>query len=535
MARHTRATAPTPRHAKSFRLLAALAGLALTMSLTPTAWAATDEHIRPKDGETVVVDDDVVVDGRIERAALVSNDTSTETPTTVDVSGSLDATGTFRGIGAELSAEAGCETKVNVSGNISGTSQQDAQGAAQRCYGSIELHVGGDVESTIVDNEEYGEQASTGFSASAYGSDASSTAEIKGSISSTSNADDSYVDGMNLNVSGGATVAASVGGDVSATTTKDNRGVTGITTLNQGGAIGLEVGGSVIASSPTQTTVGIKVTDDGTTKNTQADTIIRIHGDVNSTATGVVVNAGNEFANYAIVIEGVLRAEGVPVRIIKSGPTIDLAVGAISTPSDVIALERDEETWTYQPTDAARAFAAGINYLVRIDPNNVATKQVPGGTISVVAQGGEELRSILGQYDVARANEVIWVRVTPDEGYVLDGVFNGDGNDRVELVQDGEGNYLLEVPALGGIYLSALFKQAEAPAPAPEPAPTHDAAATSTAEPARAAAPAIVSASAQKVLPATGDTNTTQWITLTVLGGCLILAGALCRQAESAA
>ncbi|MBR1830301.1 MAG: hypothetical protein IJ781_12535, partial [Atopobiaceae bacterium] len=113
------------------------------------------------------------------------------------------------------------------------------------------------------------------------------------------------------------------------------------------------------------------------------------------------------------------------------------------------------------------------------------------------------------------------------EGLVVDRVFNGEGDERVELVQDGEGNYILEVPASGNINLSALFRQEETPEPEPEPAPTPEP--TPAPVPSVDPAPARATSPAQKALPATGDESAAWGVTVTALGGCLVIAGALCR------
>ena len=214
-----------------------------------------------------------------------------------------------------------------------------------------------------------------------------------------------------------------------------------------------------------------------------------------------------------IIIEGVLSSDGAPIHIIKSGAQIDLIVGGISSPTADIALEFDEETRTYRPTEAARAFAEAVNYIVQIDPADIETKQVPGGTISVVAQGGGTLRRVLDKFDVAQADQVIWVRVTPDEGYVVDGVFNGEGAAKQALERDAEGNYLLKVSDADSIYLSALFKKIPAPEPEPVPVP----------EPSQDVAP--VPSRAAAALPATGDEKLPASV-VALAGSGLVLLGA---------
>lgn len=518
MTRSVRATFSL-RNLGSTRLLAALTGFALAMSLVPTAWATSTDRITARDGDSIVVDDDVEREGENERGILATNKASTEVPTTVDVSGYLSVSGSYQSIGADLEALSGCETEVSVGGDVSASSPHTTQGITQYTYkGSTEIHVGGDVEATIEGQTKYDEHSSIGLQASVHGNNSTSIADVKGSVRSTSYLDNSHVDGAIVNASEGGSLTATVGGDIIADATEDGSSVTGIITLNDGGKIDLDVGGSVVASHPSQDAIGLDIGDDGLAEGKQSNTVVHIHGDVISDGTGMMLKAGNESAHYEIVIEGILQTAKTPILIVRSRPAIELVVGGISTPSNDIALELDEDTWEYRPTEKSRAFAAAINYIVHIDANDVATKQLPGGTVSVFARDGSPLK-VLGEHNVAHANDVILVRVTPDEGYVVDSVFNGEGDERVELAPDGEGNYLLEIPTSGTINLSALFKQAE---PTPEPTPEPEPQPTPSDEP----SPALPTSPAQKALPATGDADMSWVVPLAALGGALVLAGA---------
>lgn len=527
MSRQSKGQVLSPLHHHKMRLMALLMSIALATNAMPAAYATTTETVKANDGETVTVDGDIIVEiekgSQPARAIIANNAKSTDFPTTVDVSGNATVDSSFKGCGIDATTGVGCEVMVNVEGDVTARSQNDAEGISGRFYGPATVTVGGTVTTEIVSPTPYDEQQAQGIGVSVNGEGVPVTIDVKGDVKTTGHAEGGLVDGVTLITDGGGSLTTSIGGDVEATMTSDDGIVNGVITNNDGGTIDLEIGGSIIVSNPSGDSSAISVEDGGAAHDHSASTLIHVRGDVKSQGAGITLKSGNENGHTTIVIEGVLDSSATPILIINSMEQTEIVVGGIVSPDGVIALELDEETKESRETETSRALAAAINYIVKIDPANIETKQVPGGTISVLAQGGGAVRRILDTFDVVRASEVILIQVSPDEGYVVDAVYNGSGDTRRELVQDESGNYLLEILPGEEVFLSALFSKEETPVTPDDPTPQPD-----DGGPVAPEDSATIPAAA-KALPATSD-EAFPVLAVSLAGAGLLLVGALLRR-----
>ena len=369
-----------------------------------------------------------------------------ENALTVKASGGHNATVTVDGNVTATSSEASeveqvAGVEVNVNGNnssadisIDGTVTSDSIGAEVNNLGgaTAELTVTGDVTVEGTGDKDVAVSAHT-----ITGSQSTTTVDISGNVQSTA-------DGLTVGsmcAGGKAETEMNVDGDVKAEGT------------------GLIIGAATIPADPAEENTGtasveVRIGGDLSSKNGSA-----IEAAVDMTdksSTGAVELKGDA----VVIVEGTISSEKDDGPIIKAGiPDNYDAAGEISSTLDTLDLTvwkidiKDGQTLA---ADSERVedkeFEKRINYIVKLEPNEkfdyAAVKQDNSALDTVTATiNGEEY-----SYDVAHESEKVYLKINT-KGYRIKGAYNVDG-EKKEIDHDSEGNYYIEVPRGGGIYLS---------------------------------------------------------------------------------
>lgn len=189
-----------------------------------------------------------------------------------------------------------------------------------------------------------------------------------------------------------------------------------------------------IAAEPADAAESTQVVQIG--ENTEADT----KGQLDILVTGTV--SGNT---------GILLQDSV------TADNTSITVGKIESAAD----DTDEENLvTGQPEEIIKAV---IHYIVNLlQPDN--------GTLSATKSDGSNLDEY-HNLPTAQEGDKVRLNIAYDSSkFELDGVYNGEGDQKESLEKD-EGGFFYMVKRGGGIVLSAVLKQIVKPAPAPVPVP----------------------------------------------------------------
>ena len=364
-----------------------------------------------------------------------------ENALTVKASGGHNATVTVDGNVTATSSEASEVEQVegvvvNVSGNnssadisIDGTVTSDSIGAEvnNNLGATAELTVTGDVTVEGTGDKDVAVSAQT-----ITVSQSTTTVDINGSVQSTA-------DGLSagaISFAGNAETEVNVDGEVDAAQT------------------GLIIGAAAVSweEKPASASVEVRIGGDLSSEKGPA---------IEATVDMTSKDSGQQLKGDAVVIvEGTISSEKDDGPIIKAGiPDNYDAAGEISSTLDTLDLTvwkidiKDGQTLA---ADSERVedkkFEKRINYIVKLEPNEkfdyAAVKQDNSALDTVTATiNGEEY-----SYDVAHESEKVYLKINT-KGYRIKGAYNVDG-EKKEIDHDSEGNYYIEVPRGGGIYLS---------------------------------------------------------------------------------
>ena len=192
-----------------------------------------------------------------------------------------------------------------------------------------------------------------------------------------------------------------------------------------------------------------------------------------------------EMPRADIVIDGTLSGErGSIVFTEGSGEYLDLTVWKVALDENGYAAMElirsgepydpyiqplaDDETsegieYEYQRSQAAEDLEQRILYIIKLEQPEA------GGSLAAQKADGSELETS-HDYQVAHEGDKVVLAVSVEEGYHLVTAYNGE--EKVEVLgQDESGNYYIEVPRGGGVYLSVVLERDEEPVPEPEPEP----------------------------------------------------------------
>ena len=401
---------------------------------------------------------------------------------TVDVTVSGNVTSTDDDGVSAYAYEDG-KTTVTVSGNVTST---DDDGVNAYAYedGTTTVTVNGDVTSyddaIILDAWDTGSatvNVNGEIDAGYYGisADASDTAEVNATVVGNITAGEEAIEAeagdegiVNINVTGDVTstrndaiyvdtynnaiVNVSVVGDVSSEDEYSygvytDTGSAGTTNLQILGDLTAEFGdGAVLTSYGEQSLINLFV-----------------DGNITGGHEGLYSCITQEGAGISAVVTGTLSGGDIPVALQASNEystapfsdNLDLTVWQIVPVDGVIAADVEQYAWNYGDRTATYTqnedFEATIKYIIKVEQPEA------GATLTATDADGAALATSHG-YDVALEGEKVLLKVELEPGYKLTGAFNGDG-EKTALLQDADGNWYVEVPKGGGVYLSVELEK----------------------------------------------------------------------------
>ena len=380
------------------------------------------------------------------------------------VEGNVTSTGEKESVGAHAGAKEGTATTT-----VNGDVKAEATAEEGSVAGARAMTNEGTVTTTVKGNVEVaGEQAVGAFSA-AYMGDGVANIVVGGDVKATGEA----VYAVEA-FAGKGTATTTVGGDVTATGEKDVNGA--YVSAKNGGTATIKIDGNVNANAANESGQAIGaylfVDDDGaanlvvdgnvTAKGTYSDGIIvsMSSGDEDTTATANVTVSGDvtgangltiikdKDSAANITVEGALSAAGEDGTAILVGKDVttdnlNLTVWKIEPDADGALVKQQD--WDpadghmiTEITEETKAIEANIQYIIKVEPTQ---KNVFAGT-----------------QEIAKEGEIAMVKLTVPAGYKLNGAFTDEGKS-VKLQKDNSGNYYVEMPRGGGVYLSASLSE----------------------------------------------------------------------------
>ena len=199
-----------------------------------------------------------------------------------------------------------------------------------------------------------------------------------------------------------------------------------------------------------------------------SDTRIEVTGNVTAPETGVFLNVINDKAKVDVIVDGTVNGESQSVLLARDTVTdnLTLTVWEVKPNEKGNLVERmtymeETEGNVIQHYGADEALEKSIQYIIRIEPtqtNNIST----AGTTDYEG------------YHVAKEGETVTLKLNVPAGYRVVNAFNGT-TEKVQLLQDANGEYYLVVPRGGGVMLSVQLARIPRPTPPdPDPDPEED-------------------------------------------------------------
>lgn len=189
-----------------------------------------------------------------------------------------------------------------------------------------------------------------------------------------------------------------------------------------------------------------------------------LYGDLTGGYEGLWTGIYADSASVDALVTGTISGGDAAVALdgedgIYTASNLDLTVWKIVPVDGVVAADA---VYNYDPiTDEYlgatytenEEFEAGIKYIIKVEQPET------GATITATDANGQPLETS-HYYDFAYEGEKVLLKVDLDEGYVLTGAYNGDG-EKVPLEQDADGNWYVVVAKGGGVYLSVEVEKAK--------------------------------------------------------------------------
>ena len=159
--------------------------------------------------------------------------------------------------------------------------------------------------------------------------------------------------------------------------------------------------------------------------------------------------------SFDILVTGTLETEGTPVLISKEVTPENVSItvwkidGAVKDAEgeEHVVAEGTPGTEPKTITDDSREVERSIHYIIRVEPSQQDM---------IGLSGTEEVHG----YDTATENSTVTLKVRVPDGYTLTGAYNGEG-EKIALEKDPDGNYYVEVPRGGGVFLSVELEKDE--------------------------------------------------------------------------
>lgn len=439
---------------------------------------------------------------------------------------------------------AGATASAEVTGNVTNASegQKVVYGAVSegKNGGDGNLDIGGNL--TVAPDDE-SNASQTVKAALDSGQQGNATLNIDGNVSAVGSKE---VTGIELQSGGNTSSAtATIGGNVTATGTSAQGDANTRTyavhaqSEEQSNTLA-RIAGDVVArayGSGTTVATGVNIYATG-----QSSTIAEVTGSILSDAsagayggslyadasTAQLLVGGNVVANAPKDSVGIsLESKGGAIPKLVVAGTIRAGTAGLEFDGDKSA-SYDVTVWKIEVGDGGKlvrvgdqvgktpeSLASQIKYIIKIE------QPKEGGRLSAL-NGLKEALAQSSNYDVAHAGDKVYLNVALESGYYISAAYNGLGQ-KVKLMHD-EGGYYVIVPDGGGIYLTAELGKA-----APEPQAEQPV----TDEPVREYAAVTTTAPSSRILPATGDSQTTVLPLAALLAGITCMAVAFSRRVKA--
>jgi len=253
---------------------------------------------------------------------------------------------------------------------------------------------------------------------------------------------------------------------------------------------------------------GDVVADKGVIVGTDAgESTVKIGGDLKSEAVGVDMTTASR-GKVNVVVEGTIKAKGFAA---VSDDDATLSVWKIEPNKDDIIVakeEWDDEKGKRVYTTKDEEAEAAIQYIIKVKPED-------GATLTATGENGKALATVEGvsnTWQWAYEGDRVLLKVDVEDGYTLDGAF-GDEGQSIALLKDASGNFYIDVPRGGGVFLSIKLtkdkKDKDKDDEKKDETPVSNNAQTVTIPTAAAVAQAAVQAAVQSIssTPAGGTAN----------------------------
>ena len=128
--------------------------------------------------------------------------------------------------------------------------------------------------------------------------------------------------------------------------------------------------------------------------------------------------------------------------------------GAVNTSENSTSIVAGTSIATDTSDGESKTFTdASIQYIIKVE-----APDEDKGTLKAADGSGNALSQSHG-YDVAKEGDTVTLKVEVKKGYKLTGAYNGEGNSKVAITADANGNYFITVPKGGGVYLSVTLEK----------------------------------------------------------------------------
>ncbi len=186
---------------------------------------------------------------------------------------------------------------------------------------------------------------------------------------------------------------------------------------------------------------------------------IKAGGNVKGEDCGIVIARSDNGATNNILIEGTLEGGDIGLVYLEKTPDgeeLDLSDTTLTVwkieknENGAVAGKETEEGECEQDEDFEKN---NIQYIIKVG------QPAAGATLKATGEGGAALATVEGVTDtwsVAKEGETVLLKIDIQDGYALTGAYGDEGR-TLALLRDADGNYYIEVPKGGGVYLSVTL------------------------------------------------------------------------------
>ena len=401
-------------------------------------------------------------DGDSEAAVTVKGGVSAKSDsgksTGIDTRSSLDSSAYADDTSVKVSADNVYSEGATATGIDSGT----LGGWESASHGNTDITVSGDV--VAKGQGSYGSAVGV-----VSGTDPKGDTDIN--VGGNINAEgSSSATGINIRNSGTGKTAVTVDKDVTATATSSEGWSYGIQGYGIEGDVSVTVGGDVTSNASCSEAIQFEDVMGNLNIDVVGDVIqegkagkgillsdleavgyspvitLKVGGDVTATDTAVELYKNGEESKIDVTVEGTVTGgeHAIVVGEKTTADNLNITVWKVETSNDQPIVETSSwsnEEQNYSTNETTKKIEENINYIIRVDE-----VKTPGASLTSDKQ-------------TAHADEKVYLKLDVPSGYEVDGFYNGEEAAKVSVLQDGSGNYYLEVPRGGGVYVGVNLKK----------------------------------------------------------------------------